>query len=788
MKIPLSLIRSYLQIEEPLSDICQTLTLLGIEVDGIENETAPFSGVIAAEILSVKPHPQADKLQIAEVFDGVHRYQVVCGAKNCRAHLKTAFAKAGAVLFDSHGKEHRIEETSIRGTPSQGMLSSAHELGIPGDSEGILELPTDTKNGQDLIHLLWDPVLEISLTPNLGHCMSALGIARELSAALQKPLHRAKAHFSEISKATPFKASIVEKNLCSRYLGRLIEDVRIAPSPFWLQQVLRASGMNPINNAVDITNYILLKTGQPLHAFDADKIIGKEISVQTNDAPVSFTGLDGISRKIPPRSLLICDEQKPIALAGILGGENSAISETTRRVVLEAAQFDGMTLRKTARALSLRTESSQRFEKGIDAAGLNDALAEACALFAEFAEGKVVKEPIEAEGHPVKLREITLRPLHANKLLGTQLSLNEIESLLNRLGCKTHVKSENLRVTIPSYRNDLALEVDLVEEVARVYGYNNIEKKAPLYTSSPIPHDPDFLFERRVRRQMTGAGLQEILTCDLISPRLSSLLDIPSIPVLHAKSEEYSVLRSSLLPGVLEVIHHNLDQKNLSLSAFEIGRIYIPEKDRAVEVPMLAITFTGKARPHHWDIKPVDADFFDLKGTIEGLLEAFGITNLTFQPSKQAAFHPTRQATLHTNGLLIGTLGEIHPHLLTKLDIKQSIFYGEINLASLRDLAKTHVRMTQLPAFPSTERDWTLTLPEGTSFETLQEAIRSFHSPLLEKTEFIDLYIFEEEGISKRNATLRFTYRDPLKTLSFEEAEATHAKLVDHFKSSCDNF
>ena len=612
--------------------------------------------------------------------------------------------------------------------------------------------------------------------------MSALGIARELSAALQIPLNKHKPHLTETSKAIDFTAKIQDPHACSRYLCRLIEGVKIGPSPFWLQQTLRSVGMNPINNVVDITNYILLKTGQPLHAFDADKIEGRHIFVQTSHTPVAFTGLDGISRELPPRSLLICDEKKPLALAGILGGANSAISESTHTILLEAAHFDPMSVRKTARALSLRTESSQRFEKGIDASALEDVLDETCSLLSQFACGQIAKGIVKAQGEMEKLREISLRVPRVNQLLGTQLSFGEIREILERLDCKVHAKQEQLTVQVPSYRNDLAIEVDLIEEIARIYGYNNIEKKAPLYSTSPLPHDPAFLFEGRVRSRMRSMGLQEILTCDLIGPKLASLVaHMNCISVLHAKSEEYSLLRPSLLPGVLEVIRHNLDQKNHSLSLFELGRIYAALK--STEIPMLAIALTGKVRPHHWEAKPLDADFFDLKGDVEGLLEALGISNCTFQPSHQETFHPHAQATLHTDSMILGTLGEIHPHLLAKLDIKQRVFYAELNLASLQSLAKPHIRMTHLSAFPSTERDWTLTLPSNMTFEALQEAIRSFHSPLLEKSEFIDLYVFEEDNHSKRNATLRFTYRDPLKTLSFEEAEAVHAKLLNHVKS-----
>ncbi|MBF8264106.1 MAG: pheT [Parachlamydiales bacterium] len=784
MKIPLSLIRSYIHLDEPLTAIAETLTLLGIEVDTIENETPRFSKVIAAEVRTTKSHPNADSLTLAQVFDGAKEWSVVCGAKNCRAGLKVAFAPVGAALIDEHKKERRITEATIRGAVSQGMLCSAAELGIPGDANGLLELPSDIPNGQDLTSLLWDPVFEISLTPNLGHCMSALGIARELSAALQRPFHLPKLSVkeSETLLVDKLKVAVQDPQHCLRYMGRLIENIQIGPSPFWLQQTLLACGLRPINNVVDITNYILIKTGQPLHAFDYDKIEGRQISVQVSDSAQSFIGLDDIQREIPPGALLICDARKTLALAGIMGGASSAVSETTRSVVIEAAVFQPMTIRKTARQIKLSTDSSQRFEKGVDGQGVSQAINEASHWIIQIGHGHLAKGVIDIKGKAPSLCEINLRPQRINQILGTQLSMSEVEDCLQRIGCKTHSKDDKaLRVSIPSFRNDISTEIDLVEEVARIYGYNNIEKKTPLCTTSHIPIDPQFSFEREVRRRMVGQGLQELITCNLIGPKLLNLLP-PSDPlvVMHSKSEDYSILRPSLLPSLLEVVQTNLDQKNASLSAFEIGRIHLKQNNAPIEIPMLGIVMVGKTRPHHWDRKPSDIDYYDLKGTLETILAALIVSNASFHSSSHPSFHPNRQADLHTGGLWIGTLGEVHPQVLEKLGIKERVYFAELNLAHLLNLRTVHLRCHPLPKYPGTERDWTLPLPQDMLCQTLFEMIRSFQSPLLEKAELIDLYVFNEATEVKRNATFRFTYRDPLKTVSFEEAEAVHDKLMAH--------
>ncbi len=789
MKLPISLIRSYVHLDEPLSEICETLILLGIEVDQIENEIPRFSKVISAEVQTTQPHPDSDHLTVAQVFDGAKILSIVCGAKNCRPGLKVALAPVGAILYDEQKHERPIVETTIRGVSSKGMLCSASELGIPADGDGILELPSDTPNGQDLTQLLWDPVLELSLTPNLGHCLSSLGIARELSAAFHRPLHHHKITLTENSASRledKLEVSIQNPEQCPLYLCRLIENVKIAPSPYWLRQALLACGMHPINNVVDITNYILLKTGQPLHAFDYEKIEGSIISVQASDTVQSFIGLDGIERDIPIGTLMICDSQKPLAIAGIMGGASSSVSEQTKTLVIEAAYFDSLSIRKTSRKLKLSTESSQRFEKGIDWQAVEEALNEACRLIAQLGHGQIAKGLIEIKKHKFAARESQLRADRVNQILGTRLSLSEMEECLHRIGCKTHAKDEKtLRVTIPTYRNDLVEEIDLIEEVARIYGYNNIDKKTPVCTTSHIPNDPNYMFEREVRRRLAAQDLQEIITCNLISPKLAALL--PSgdlLKVLHSKSEDYSILRSSLLPSLLEVVKTNLDQKNPALSAFETGRIHIKQNDTPVEIPMLGIVLYGKGRPPHWDRKPSDVDFYDLKGVLETLFDAISISGISFQPSSHSCFHPNRQADLHTDGLLIGSLGEVHPLLLAKMDIKQRVYYAELNLAYLIKNQKAHLRCQPLPLYPSTERDWTLPLPQGLQYETLFEIIRSFQSPLFEKAELIDLYLMQQETQTQHNATIRFTYRDPLKTISFEEADALHEKLMAHVLKS----
>ena len=631
-----------------------------------------------------------------------------------------------------------------------------------------------------------NPVFELSLTPNLGHCMSALGIARELGAALQRKVHRQKPHLKETgTKGWEKSWTVTTSDACPLYLCRLIEGVKIGPSPLWLQKELIASGMRPICNAVDIANYILLKVGQPLHIFDADQIQGKTLQVALSQTDQTFQGLDEIEREIPRETLLISDATGPVAIAGILGGARSSTTPQTKNILIEAAFFDPAIIRKGTKKLNLRTESSQRFEKGIDPDGVALALDEALALLLECCGGKLACGTLEKRGTPFPPKQIRCRPERVNQILGTHLSLTEMEEIFSRLQFSVKEKGDALEVDVPLFRSDVTEEIDLIEEIARIYGYNQIAKGRGRFTSSSIPHDSAYLFETEARKRLLSLGLQEFLTSDLISPKLATMTqewaypDIQLLSALKPKTEEYSILRPSLLPGLMEVAAKNFGVRNQSFRAFEIGRVHFLQKDQLVEQPMGAILLTGKEVPSHWSKKGEEVDFFDLKGLVEALLEALHIPPCSFQPAEHPSFQPGRGANLLYDDQLLGSLGQIHPRLLSGLDIKQKLFYAEINLHHLMEIQRTLFRMSPIPKFPSSERDWTVSLPNELPIQKIVSAIQTTDAPLLEKVELIDLYM---NGNEKR-ASFRFTYRGSAKTLSFEEVEKAHAELLD--KISC---
>ncbi len=787
MKIPLSLLKTYLPLNVSIETLCNTLTLLGIEVDSVLNPRPPFARVIVGEILDVKPHPNGEKLTIAKVHNGKEAVQLVCGAPNCKPGVKTAFAVPGSLLLNDDESPRILEKATLRGVESNGMLCSASELRLWKDDQGIIELPHEWKNGEDLASYLWDPVLELSLTPNLGHCLSALGIARELSAALQEPLKLPSfpLHENESVKLEKKIAIHIENpRTTPRYMGRLIENVKIGPSPFWLRQKLLSSGLKPINNVVDVTNFIMLKTGQPMHAFDYDSIEGKSLHIAPSKEKILWTGLDGIKREIPAETLLISDSKKPIAIAGILGGENSAVHAETKNVFLEAAFFDPIAIRKGAKKVGLRTDSAIRFEKGVDPNGIEAALEEASYLIANLAGGRIAKGKIDLKQGSFERKKISLRPKRVNQLLGTKLSQTEMENIFLRLDCEIEKKDDlSIYVKAPTYRFDLLEEIDLIEEIACIYGYNNIERSPARSTPSQISNDPVYLFEKNLRKQAAGLGLQEFLTSDLISPKQSDLCiefmtsrGFKFLKAIHAKTEEYSILRPSLLPGLLQVAKTNFDLKNQTFSAFEIGRIHFLQNAKSIEIPMLALLLTGKSAPSHWSRKGEDVDFYTMKGLFENLFSSIQISEVSFTSSNHLSFHPGRQANIQCNGLTIGSFGEIHPDILMKSDIKQRVLFGELDIEHLIRLHRPQALFTAIPNLPSSERDWTISIPSQARMESFFHCIALHRPQILEKFELIDLY--QPNPMHEKNATFRFTYRDLLKTISTEEVEIEHEKLI----------
>ncbi len=788
MKVPISWLKKFLNFNLTPQEVADALTLAGLEVEGIEIAPLAFSGVVVGSIVEVSKHPNADKLQVATVTDGVESFQVVCGAPNCREGIKAALAKVGASLKNASGKEFKIKRSKLRDVESFGMLCSEAELGLSEKSDGIMELPNEWKLGQPLESFYADAILEMSLTPNLGHCMSIYGIARELSAILGLPLAKLDFPVHEIGNPIGEKVrlSLIDKKQCLRYACRLVENVQVGPSPDWLKKRIESTGFRSVNNVVDIGNFVMLEMGQPLHMFDANLISGDHIIISSQTPHTKLETLDGAQRDIPPDVLLICDDNKPLAFAGVMGGMSSSITEKTRSILIEAAVFSPQSIRKTTKILSLRSDSSNRFEKGVDPNGVVNALNRAASLLEEIAGGAVASGYLDQKAHAFQDKRIACRLNCVNELLGTQLSLNEVQEIFRKLGFQNVLEgSHSLIVSVPTFRNDISIEADLIEEVARIYGYNNIPRRPPRHVASTILPAPMYMMEKAARTRLVAEGLQECVTCDLISPTQAemsienALSEESLISVLHPSSIDQSILRASLLPGLLQVVKYNRDHSNDNLCGFEIGRVHFKNGKNFKEFSTAGIVITGKSSPYHCNPKPREVDFFDLKGTVENLLTGLHIGPVAFVRSHLHNFHPGRQASIKVGEQTIGVLGEVHPKHIQKLDIGQRVYFAEINLQDILELAPKSGQVAAINPFPGSERDWTITVAEEMTVAKLLDIIQESSSCLLEQVYLLDLYKSDQIGEDNKNVTFRFCYRDQKKTIAFETVEKEHARLIE---------
>lgn len=793
MRIPLNWLNEFIKIDQSPEEIGKILTMAGLEVDAIEKISLPCEGVVVGKVLEAGKHPDADQLTVAVVSDGTQTYQVVCGAPNCRPGIQVAFARVGANLKDEEGKPFKIKKSKLRGVESFGMLCSAKEVGISEETHEIIELSQELKEGTDLNDLYSEYVLEISLTPNLGHCSSLLGVARELSAATEKPYSLPSVNLKEDGQANDTHVKVENQKACPRYTCRAMSDVTIGPSPSWLKERLETAGLRSINNVVDVTNYVMWELGHPLHAFDAEELEGNTLIIKNARPGETFVTLDGKERALEEGDLMICDQAKSVALAGIMGGLHSEVKETTKHLVLEAACFAPSVIRRTSKRLGLMTDASKRFERGCDPNILEFVLDRAASLIQQVAGGTIRKGIIDIAVGPFPKKELKCRLARINQLLGTHLSVSEVENFFSRLEFTTIFIADSqwngmdtFTLQVPTYRNDIQEEIDLIEEVARIYGYNNISKLNVYYQSSTMPHSPAHIFEREIRSRLISQGLQEFLTCDLIGPSLLSKvyetdrMEPSWIKVLNPTSIEQSILRTSLLPGLLQVVKYNWDHQNHDVAGFEIGNIHFKDGEHYREQPAAAIVLSGKSAPHGWKDKPLNFDFYDLKGMLETLFEELKV-RVDFKWHQKATLHPGRQASIYVGSLEIGSFGEIHPAIVRRLDVPQPILFAEVNLQALLQVCpESDTQMQEIPVYPGSERDWTITLKDDLPVEQLLKAIKDQSSRLLEKVTLQDIYRSDKLGKGLKNVTLRFFYRDLVKTISQEKVDGEHRRILEN--------
>lgn len=788
MRIPLSWLKEFISISLPPAEIAKFLTMAGLEVDSWETKGENLQEIVVGRVLESGKHPNADKLSLASVTDGKEIYQVVCGGPNCRAGIKVALARLGANL-KSGDEEFTIKKAKIRGVESTGMLCTAKELGLIEEEDGmILEIPDLVQEGTSLSDIYSDTIFEISLTPNLSHCSSVFGVARELAALIEQPLQIPSINLkeSESSIENCLHVKVSDQDLCPRYSARVILNVKIGPSPDWIKERLEKSGVRSVNNVVDATNYVLLEMGHPLHAFDFEKFDGEELVVRkARDGEIIKT-LDGKERILNSSMLAICDKRKPLAIAGVMGGLESEIQEQTRNVILESAYFDAMSIRRTSKQLALQSDASKRFERGTDPNQILFVLDRTAQLIQQVAGGEIQAGIIDIQAKVFPEAVVTCRLGKVNQVIGLNLSRGEVENVFKRLKFNFQWDGQDkFIVHVPTYRVDIKAEIDLIEEVARIYGYDNIPRVGGRYLASALPSAPIHVFENEVRMRLIGEGLQEFLTCDLIGPTILQIVQDDSMPsesivkVLNPTSIEQSVLRTSLLPGLLQVVKYNFDHQNHQIRGFEIGRIHYKESSQYIEKAVAGIILSGPTHPHHWEDKPRDYEFFDLKGIFENLLNVLGITNPVFKNIGLKTFHSGRQASIFIGSLEIASFGEVHPSIQRRLDVPQRIVFGEINLQELLQLAKPVEKVTPLSIYPGSERDWTFTVKASIPFASIIELIHQQSSPILDEASLKDIYRSEKLPSGFQNMTLHFAYRDPGKTIAQEVVDAEHKRLTE---------
>ncbi len=788
MLVPYSWLKEFVAVDLPPEELAERLTLTGLEVEGVEDAYEPLYPVVSVRVVSVSPHPQAEKLKVCQVSDGERDFQVVCGAPNVREGLKTAFAPPGTILFTGD----KVTPAEIRGVRSEGVLCSAYELGLSDDHTGILELPEDTPLGKRIVEIfsLSEPVLEVAITPNRGDCLSIWGMAREVAAvcklSLTPPILPKLPLGEEIFRLTSVTIEVPE--LCYRYAGRIIRGVTVKPSPFEVQKKLWLCGLRPINNVVDVTNYVLLEIGQPLHAFDFDLLEGRRIIVRRAREGEEILTLDGERRKLSPEMMVIADAVRPVAIAGIMGGEETAVTEKTKNVFLESAWFNPSSIRRTSQRLRLSTDSSYRFERGVDPEGVILGLERAAEKIVRLAGGEVVSGRIDEYPTPYVPREIRLTPRKLSLYLKLDLPELEVEDLLRRVQVKVTRGVEGFICEPPSFRHDLSIEEDLIEEVARLYGYDRLPTSIPRAEIAGRPPTRHERYLARVRQLMTALGLYEAINYSFISPRFADLLGLPEddprrrvVALANPLSEEQSVMRTMLLPGLLETARVNIFRERPNVRVFELGRVFLPREGERLpeERHHLGGLLTGLVEPLSCHAPGRKVDFFDLKGILESFFHQLRL-KVDFVPQAHEPFlRPAVSVRLKAAGEDLGFAGEIAPEVRERLDLPQPLFVFELDFDRLVELVSEEKTYRPLPKFPATTRDLAIVLRDEIPAADVLSFVREAEIPYLEEVAVIDVYRGKGIPEGEKSLTLRFVYRAKDRTLTDEEVNEIQEKVAE---------
>lgn len=779
MKISEQWLREWVDPALNTEDLGHQLTMAGLEIDAIDPVAGAFSGVVVGEIISAQQHPDADKLRVCEVNTGDSTVQIVCGAPNARAGLKAPLAMVGGELPG----DFKIKKAKLRGVESHGMLCAEAELGLSDASDGLMELAADAPVGGDLRDYLGldDQVFEIGLTPNRADCLGVRGIAREVGVLNEMAVNALSVAPVSASVDATLPVELEAADRCPRYVGRVIQNVDVSrPSPLWMQEKLRRCGLRSIDAVVDVTNYVLLELGQPMHAFDGDKLSGG-IVVRLAKAGESLELLDGQTVELKPDTLVIADGNGPLAMAGIMGGQQSAVGDTTANLFLEAAFFTPQLLAGKARAYGLHTDSSHRFERGVDFQGQAEAMERATQLLLDIVGGSAgpLIEVVSNNDLPPR-PDVSLRAARIEKMLGFKLDAPEVERILTALGLGVTATDQGWTCTVPSWRFDISIEADLLEELARVYGYNNLPVSHIRADLVIAPRAERTLSPRHLRRHLSARGYREAITYSFIDPKLQALFDpqVSAVALSNPISADMGVMRTSLLPGMVTAALRNINRQQPRVRLFETGLRFVPSADGLLQVPTLAILATGRQLEEAWSGAGEATDFFDLKGDLESVLAMTGeASSYEFSALERTAFHPGQTAGITRNGQSVGYIGRLHPAVAAEVGLSSALYACEIDLAAV--LTGSLPAFTELSKFPEVRRDIAIIVDKSVPSAQLLKDVRHWSGTYLTDLRLFDVYTGKGIDPKRKSLGLGLTFRDQSRTLGDDDVNPTMGQVID---------
>jgi phenylalanyl-tRNA synthetase beta chain len=800
MKISYNWLKQFIDIDWDAEKTGALLTDLGLEVEGIErfeSVKGGLEGVVIGEVLTCEQHPNADRLKLTTVNIGNGEpLQIVCGAPNVAVGQKVPVATIGTTLYTPEGEAWTIKKGKIRGEESHGMICAEDELGLGESHDGIMVLDPKLKVGSPaapVFKVERDEVFEIGLTPNRADAMSHYGVARDLKAGLlQQEINKELITPSVMSyhvdtRSLKIDVDIKDKERCPRYCGVTISGVKVEASPSWLQNRLKAIGLSPINNIVDATNYVLHELGQPLHAFDANKISGNKVLVKTCEAGTTFTTLDGIERKLDAEDLMICDAEKPMCIAGVFGGIDSGVTEQTTNIFLESAYFDPVSIRKTAKRHGLSTDASFRFERGVDPNITEYALKRAALLITDIAGGEMASDISDSYPKKIKDFEVRLSFENAKRLIGEEIPRETIKSILTSLEIKVNnVTETGLGLTVPAYRNDVQREADIIEEILRVYGYNNVATTEKLNASiSNSSKFEDYKLQNVIGNLLTAQGFFEIMANSLTTASYNELSDQindeHNIEMLNPLSSDLGVMRQSLLFSGLEAVAHNINRRRSDLKLFEFGKTYHHYNSGREEFKHLSLFVTGNNTEERWNATVKPSDFFYLKGLIDTVLERLGLNRTKSAPTKIDVFSEGLMLSLGKHTLV--NFGLVKKSILKSFGIAQPLLYADFNWDNILALAKHNsITFKELPKYPEVRRDFALLIDEQISFGDIYDVAKQTERHLLKNINLFDVYEGKNLPKGKKSYAVSFTLQDTSKTLTDKQIDKIMSKLQANFE------